>query len=317
MVSAPFFVRHAAHTDVASAVSIADRGACRRVPSSQGSAMARLHSLSSRFGALALTLALPLTAAARTDVPFDEPQPPATTIPSTRSFAPASTTPSPGAPTFAPRWTGNTLFATSALTASVSLGLHALAAKAVQDNCRLVENPSDLLPSEARDLGIGDVLDSTFLSNIDVICSPKIALAGAARLLVPVFSAGAIAQVAVGGALAGDREAFDDTLSPGRRHKAAVMMGLGGVLLAGGAVLWAGSRASMFENRTGCDSITCLAWYDFGTVQGSALLAMAGSGMLAHGVAYRAGRRRYGPSELGVTPVISRRQAGLAISARF
>ena len=217
-----------------------------------------------------------------------------------------------------PRWNGRALFGTGTLTAAVGMGLHAFAAWGVTDNCAVVENPSDLLPSAARKLGIGDVLDSTFLANIDVICSPEVILPLGARVLVPAFSAGSIAQIAAGGAFRGDASAYEDTLVTRSRHNAAAAIGVGSTLMLGGAVLWAVSRGMLVENRTGCDDITCLAWFDFGTFQGSSVLFAAGSGILAHGLSYRKSRSRYERLDhMGMRPMLSQNSAGVMLDGRF
>ena len=225
----------------------------------------------------------------------------------------------PSAPAIAPpRWNGNTLFITGAVTAAVSMAMHGLAAHVVQRDCTLIENPSDLLPSRIRDLGIGDVLDASFLSRIDVICSPTVGIALATRVLVPVFSAGALAQVGVGGAFRGHHLAYQDVFGSGRRRSFAVTAGLGATLMLAGAALWAGSRASLFENHTGCDSIGCFAWYEFGTYQASALLFTAGTGLFAQGMAFRGSRRRYEAwKNIGVKPLLARDRAGFTVEGRF
>lgn len=265
------------------------------------------------------------SAPARAQEPLADP----TIPPEVRLTAPRAETwmqtPSPPPPGTAPatmipppRWNGNALFVTGALTAAVSMALHGLAAHGVQKKCAVVENPGDLLPSRLRELGIGDVLDSTFLSNIDVLCSPQVGLALGARLLVPVFSAGSIAQVAVGGVFRGHQLGYDDAMNTGRRRSVALVAGVGGALMVAGAALWAGSRGSMLENRIGCDDIDCMVWYDFATFQGSMLLVTAGTGMLAQGLAYRQSRNRYQSwKNMGLRPLLSQREAGLVLEGRF
>jgi hypothetical protein len=211
-----------------------------------------------------------------------------------------------------PRWNGTTLFVTGTVTAAVSMALHGLAAYGVQQNCRIAGNPSDLLPSEVQELGVDDALDSTFLARIDVLCSPEVALFGAARVLVPVFSAGAIAQIAVGGAFRGDTTGYRDSLG-GRRRNAAVLLGVGSSLMLAGVALWAGSRATMPGNRIGCESIACMTWYDFGTYQASALLFTAGTGLVMQGAYHRQRRRR----TMNLRPLLSPEIAGLTLDGHF
>ena len=244
--------------------------------------------------------------------PRVEPQAAPSLAPTASEMSPAGASPS-----FAiapPRWNGNTLFVTGAFTAALGMALHGLAAYGVQRNCAVARDPSELLPEQARELGIGDVLDSTFLARIDVICAPQVALSGGARIVVPVFSAGAIAQIAAGGAFRGYAMGYDDALS-GRRRSAATMLGIGSTLMLAGAALWAGSRLAMPNNRTGCDSIDCLVWYDFGTFQASSILFMAGSGLVTQGMSYRRSRRTH--ERWNLRPVVSGDMAGLVFDGRF
>jgi hypothetical protein len=262
---------------------------------------------------VALSLVLsPPSAAAGSETPVPPPL-----VASPELDASMMIAPSPPFAVMPPRWNGNMLFATGAFTAATGMALHALAAYGVQENCAVARDPSELLPEQARELGIGDVLDSTFLARIDVICSPEVALAGGARTVVPILSAGAIAQIATGGAFRGYAMGYDDAIS-GRRRSAAAMMGVGSVLMVAGAALWAGSRAAMPNNRTGCDTIDCVVWYDFATLQGSSILFMAGSGLVTQGASYRRSRRHYERwQNIDVRPMVSRSQAGLMLEGRF
>jgi hypothetical protein len=233
-----------------------------------------------------------------------DPDPTAAATPNPRSLPP-------------PRWNGNTLFITGTVTAAVSMTLHGLAAYGVQQNCRTARDPSDLLPSEVQELGVDDVLDSTFLARIDVLCSPEVALFGAARVLVPVFSAGAIAQIAAAGAFRGDTTGYREALG-GRRRNVAVMLGVGSSLMLTGFALWAGSRASMPSNRIGCESIACTTWYDFGTYQASAFLFTAGTGLLMEGAYHRQRRRRTKRLRtMNLRPLLSTDTAGLMLDGHF
>lgn len=261
----------------------------------------------------ALSLAVQTSSAG---VVGDEPVPPPEVAPPAPE-ASLTTTPAPAPTVFPPRWNGNTLFGTGAFTAALGMALHGVSAYGIQRECAVAENPSDLLPSKVRDLGIGDVLDSTFLANIDVICSPEVALAAGARVVVPLLSAGSIGQITAGGAFRGYKMGYDDAFT-GQRRSAAAMMGVGGVLMLAGATLWAGSRGSIWENRTGCDTIECVVWYDFGTFQGSSILFSAGTGLVAQGLNYKQSRERYERwKNIDVRPMLSRNQAGLVLNGRF
>ncbi|RMG99740.1 MAG: hypothetical protein D6705_02150 [Deltaproteobacteria bacterium] len=207
---------------------------------------------------------------------------------------------------------------TAGLLGAAALAEHAVALAAFRNTCGLAEDGVEQFQQGDGQDPQMQVREVVEIGAFAVLCTVSIGPAITLRAVVPVFLGGSLAVAAGGGHLRGTYLGYRDTFVRPRARKEKVLLGVGGALVALGGTVWLGSRLSMLRNRVGCDSITCLAGYDFATLHLSAALSISGAATLGLGLAYRTSRRRFlRLEELHVVPIAGRGSGGMALSGRF
>ncbi len=218
----------------------------------------------------------------------------------------------------APRHRGTGLLVTAGLLGAAALGLHTASFVIFRSTCGLAEDGAEQFDDTTDPMAEPRVREVVELGAFAVLCTVSIGPALTLRAITPLLLGGAVAVGAGGGEARGHALAFRDVYVRPRRRKVRARLGVGGALVALGGTLWLGSRIGLLRNRVGCDSIACLAAYDFATLQISAGFSIAGAAVLASTLAYRRDRARFDRLRtLEIVPIARRDAAGLGVAGRF
>lgn len=167
----------------------------------------------------------------------------------------------------------------------------------------------------------GEIEDTADFGQIFSKCAPGVLPALALRVHSDIGLLATIGLVAGGGALRGQRDAWDDVFGTAKPRKVAGLRWGGVALIGVGIVTWfstgAGAWGMLGKCRTGrcANAARALA---FSMRDVSAVMVASGAGMLAYAEAHRRHTSRYQRDKLmTVRPMIGFGFGGLSLSGSF
>lgn len=170
-------------------------------------------------------------------------------------------------------------------------------------------------------IGAGAIEDTADFGQIFTQCAPGVLPALALRVHSDLGLLATIGFAAGGGALRGQRDAWDDVFRTPKPRKVAGLR-IGGIALIGtGVVTWFSTGAAAWGVLGKCRTSRCAnaaRAMAFSTRHVSAVLVAAGAGMLAYAEGHRRHTSRYQRDKLmTVQPVVGFGVTGLAVSGSF
>ena len=170
-------------------------------------------------------------------------------------------------------------------------------------------------------IGAGAIEDTADFGQIFTQCAPGVLPALALRVHSDLGLLATIGLAAGGGALRGQRDAWDDVFRTPKTRKVGGFR-IGGIALIGtGIVTWFSTGAAAWGVLGKCRTARCAnaaRAMAFSTRHVSAVLVAAGAGMLAYAEAHRRHTSRYQRDKLmTVQPVVGFGVTGLAVSGSF
>ncbi len=225
----------------------------------------------------------------------------------------------------APKWKGNGLLVTAGVLGALGLGSNIARIGVVQQAC--------------KDVGYDPETDSVTGTNTCQNQGGGLVLLGAGAV---GFNLAAIGTAAAGGSLHGAWAAHDTVYRQGRQRASGAQIGVGAGLLAVGVLGYIAVRVGSFADALGARSCgddypidpgasdqansqfaDCFRnrWSGYlAGITATQAAAVAGSGVLAHGVSYSRNVKLYrtvSNHQVRLSPSFTPTWAGLSLSARF